>query len=41
MSDRATNLLLMIATVILGLFCAGFAAAQIVQPQVLLAGILS
>ena len=40
MSDRAADLLLIVATLILGLFCAGFAVAQIVAPQVLLAGIL-
>jgi len=40
MSDRATDLLLVMATLIVGLFCAGFAIAQVIQPQVFLAGIL-
>jgi hypothetical protein len=40
MSDRATNLLLAVSSLIVGLFCAGFAAAQIIPPQVLLSGLL-
>lgn len=40
MTERATDVLLVVATLIVGLFCAGFALAQIVAPQVLLAGIL-
>ncbi|WP_309087616.1 hypothetical protein [Phenylobacterium sp.] len=41
MSDFAANLALVVAALIVGLFCAGFAAAQIVAPQTLIAGFLS
>ncbi|MGA0607761.1 hypothetical protein ACO2Q0_17355 [Phenylobacterium sp. VNQ135] len=40
MSGLATNLALVLATLVIGLFCAGYAAAQIVPPQVLLAEVL-
>lgn len=40
MSGPATNLVLVLAAVVIGLFCAGYAAAQIVPPHVLLAEVL-
>lgn len=40
MSGVSINVLLVLATVIVGLFCAGFAAAQVLTPQAVLERVL-
>ena len=40
MTGPGANLLVGMAAGVISLFCAGFAAAQIVSPQVLLGGLL-